>query len=380
MAGKRDYYEILGVSKSATQEEIKKAYRKVAIQYHPDRNPDNKEAEDKFKEATEAYEVLSDPKKRAQYDQFGHEAFSGAAGFGGAGGFSGFGGGGINDIFEGFEDLFEGFFGGIGRRSSKSRKRRGSDLRYDMEINFEDAVFGKETKIEIPREETCSTCNGEGVKPGTKPDTCNTCGGSGQISRSQGFFSFSSTCHACKGSGSIIKNPCTACQGRGTVKKRRTLSIKIPPGVETGTKIKVQREGESGAYGGEQGDLYIVIHVRDHEFFERHDNNLYCEIPISFTQAALGTEILVPTLNGKKIKLKIPEGTQTNKIFRLKGNGIPFLNGYGQGDLHVKILVETPLDLTSKQKQLLEEFAKDRDEQVNPKPKSLYEKIKDSFN
>ncbi|MDH5682068.1 MAG: DnaJ domain-containing protein, partial [Spirochaetota bacterium] len=223
MASKRDYYEILGVSRNASQDDIKKAYRKLAVQYHPDRNPDNKEAEDKFKEATEAYEVLGDSQKRAKYDQFGHDAFTGA-GAGGFGGFGGFGGGGFSDIFDGFEDLFEGFFGGGRRGSGRSRKRRGSDLRYDLEINFEEAVYGKETKLEIPREEACDTCKGEGVKPGTKPETCSACGGSGQISRSQGFFSFSSTCNTCRGTGVIIKNPCSACHGKGTIKKRKTLS------------------------------------------------------------------------------------------------------------------------------------------------------------
>ncbi len=376
MAGKRDYYEILSVSRSASQDEIKKAYRKLAVQYHPDRNPDNKEAEEKFKETTEAYEILGDPQKRSQYDQFGHDAFAGGGMGTGSGGVGGFG-----DIFEGFEDLFEGFFGSGGKRSSsRTRRHRGSDLRFDLEINFEDAVYGKETKLEIPRDEVCETCKGERVKPGTKPETCSVCGGSGQVSRSQGFFSFSSTCHQCRGSGVIISHPCGTCRGRGTVKKRRTLSIKIRPGVETGTKIKVAGEGEGGAFGGGSGDLYIVIHVRHHEFFERHDNNLYCEIPITLVQAALGTEILVPTLNSKKIKLKVPRGTQTDKVFRVRGNGVPFLHGHGQGDLHIKVIVETPVDLTPKQEELLEEFAQTRGEELNPRPKSLYEKIKNSFN
>lgn len=372
---KRDYYEILGLSKSASQDEIKKAYRKLAVKYHPDRNPDDKAAEDKFKEATEAYEVLSDSQKRQRYDQFGHEGV-GAGGFGGAGGFSG---GGFSDIFGDFEDIFGEFFGGGGRSRSGSRRRRGADLRYDLEIAFEDAVFGKETKIEIPRDENCTTCNGTGAKPGTSPETCTVCGGSGQITRSQGFFSFSSTCHNCGGTGVVIKNPCSNCGGKGKIKKQRTINIKIPAGVETGTKIKITGEGEAGMNGGETGDLYIVIHVKAHEFFERHDNNLYCEIPITVAQAALGTEIFVTTIGGKKLKLKIPEGTQTDKIFRLRGNGVPSLQGYGTGDMHVKVIVETPTNLNAKQKELLEEFARSRGEDVNPKPKSVYERLKDTF-
>ncbi len=376
MANKRDYYEVLGLAKAASQEEVKKAYRKLAIKYHPDKNQNNKEAEEKFKEATEAYEVLGDSQKRTQYDQFGHEGLSGLGG-GFGGGFGGF-----EDIFEGFEDLFEGFFGGgRGRRrqSSQSRRRRGADLRYDLEIHFEDAVYGTETKIEIPREEKCDTCGGSGAKPGTKAETCSTCGGSGQISRSQGFFSFSSTCHNCQGSGVVIKSPCSNCHGKGTVKRRRTIQIKIPAGVETGTRIKITGEGEGGTAGGESGDLYVVIYVKQHEFFKRDGNNLYCEIPIGVVQSTLGTEILVPTLNSKTIKLKIPPETQTNSIFRLRGGGVPFLHGYGEGDLHVKVTVETPTNLSNKEKELLKEFARLRGEDINPRPKSLYEKIKKSF-
>ncbi|MDH4128558.1 MAG: molecular chaperone DnaJ, partial [Spirochaetota bacterium] len=286
MPSKRDYYEILGVSRSASQDEIKKAYRQLAIKYHPDKNQNNKEAEEKFKEATEAYEILGDPQKRSQYDQFGHDAFANAGTGGGFSGFSGF-----SDIFDGFEDLFEGFFGSSGRRS-KNRRRRGTDLRYDLEINFVDAVYGKETKIEIQKDEPCDTCSGKGSKPGTQPETCSMCGGSGQVKHSQGFLTFSSTCSNCRGAGVTIKYPCPTCKGRATLQKRRTLSIKIPAGVETGTKIKISGEGEKGFSGGDAGDLYIVIHVKPHEFFERHENNLYCEIPISMAQASLGTEIL----------------------------------------------------------------------------------------
>ncbi len=375
MGSKRDYYEVLEVDHNANQNDIKKAYRKLAIKYHPDKNPNNKEAEDKFKEATEAYEVLGDSTKRSQYDQFGHAGVSGTSGFP-SGGFSGF-----EDIFEGFEDLFEGFFGSRNRRGSSShnKKRRGSDLRYDLEINFEDAAYGKETKIEIPRNELCSRCNGMGTKNGTSPTTCSVCGGSGQVTRSQGFFSFSSTCHNCNGNGVVITNPCQTCHGNGKVRKRRTIQIKIPAGVETGTKIKIAREGEGGTFGGDSGDLYIVIHVLAHEFFRREENNLYCEIPISMIQAALGTEIFVPTLNGKKIKLKIPPGIQNGSIFRLRGNGVPYLHGYGEGDLHVKISVEIPKNLSQEERKLLEKFAELRGEEFEPQPKSLYEKFKNSF-
>jgi molecular chaperone DnaJ len=347
---KRDYYEVLGVSKNATKDEIKKAYRKLSKQYHPDINkaPD---AAEKFKEIKEAYEVLSDDQKRAHYDQFGHTDPN--QGFGGFGGtdfdFGGFGG---------FEDIFSSFFGG-GRRRDPNAPRAGADLQYTMTLTFEEAAFGKETDIEIPREETCDTCHGSGAKPGTKKETCSHCRGTGQISIEQvtpfGRIVNRRTCHYCDGTGQFIKEKCTTCGGSGRVKKRKKIHVKIPAGIDDGQQLRVAGQGEAGINGGPPGDLYIVFRVEPHEFFERDGDDIYCEIPLTFAQAALGDEIEVPTLHGK-VKLKIPAGTQTGTKFRLKGKGVPNVRGYGQGDQHIIVRVVTPTKLTEKQKQLLREF------------------------
>lgn len=345
---KRDYYEVLGVSKTATKDEIKKAYRKLSKQYHPDINKEPDAAE-KFKEIAEAYEALSDDQKRAQYDQFGHTDPN--QGFGGAD-FGGFGG---------FEDIFNSFFGGGGsRRRDPNAPRQGADLQYTMTLKFEEAVFGKETEIEIPREETCETCNGSGAKPGTKVETCKHCGGSGQLNVEQntpfGRIVNRRTCHYCSGTGKQISEKCTTCSGSGKVRKRRKINVKIPAGIDDGQQLRVPSQGEPGVNGGPAGDLYIVFHVRSHEFFERDGDDVYCEMPITFVQAALGDEIEVPTLHGK-VRLKIPAGTQTGTKFRLRDKGIPNVHGRGKGDQHVLIRIVTPTKLSEKQKDLLREFA-----------------------
>jgi len=367
MATKRDYYEILGVNKNASADEIKAAYRKLAMQYHPDRNK-SPDAEEKFKELSEAYAVLSDQNKRQQYDQFGHagidmrysqeDIFNGAdfedlfrdLGFGGFGGFGR--GGGIFDIIFG------------GRREGP---RRGSDLLYELAISFDEAASGKSVNMEVPRTETCDVCNGSGARPGTSPKTCQTCRGSGQVSRTQntpfGRFMTTSTCGTCRGSGNIIDSPCIECHGSGTVQRRRKLEVKIPPGVDTGTRLRVPGEGEAGEKGGPPGDLYVEIQVKPHSIFTRSDDDVIMEAPISFTQAALGDEIIVPTLDGKA-KMKIPPGTQSGHVFRLKGKGFPRLHISGKGDQLVKIKVEVPTKLTEKQKQLLREFSEISGEKI----------------
>lgn len=350
---KRDYYEVLGVSKNATKDEIKKAYRKLSKKYHPDINKEP-DADEKFKEIKEAYEVLSDDQKRAQYDRFGHadpnQGFGGFDGFGG----SDFGG------FGGFEDIFSAFFGGGSRRRNPNAPRQGADLQYTMTLDFEEAVFGKETTIEIPREETCDTCNGSGAKRGTKPEVCKHCQGTGQLSTEQntpfGKIVNRRVCHYCSGTGKEIKEKCSTCGGTGKVKIRRKISVKIPAGIDDGQQVRVAGEGEPGINGGPPGDLYIVAHVRPHEFFKRDGDDIYCEMPITFVQAALGDEIEVPTLHGK-VKQKIPAGTQTGTRFRLRGKGVPNVRGYGIGDQFVNVRIITPTKLTEKQKQLLQEFA-----------------------
>ncbi|PAE23298.1 MULTISPECIES: molecular chaperone DnaJ [Bacillaceae] len=345
---KRDYYEVLGISKGASKDEIKKAYRKLSKKYHPDINKEP-DADEKFKEVKEAYEVLSDDQKKSHYDQFGHTDPN--QGFGGAG-FEGFGG---------FEDIFSTFFGGGGsRRRDPNAPRQGADLQYTMSLTFEEAVFGKETDIEIPREETCETCSGSGAKPGTKPETCRHCHGSGQLNVEQntpfGKIVNRRVCHYCNGTGKEIKEKCTTCRGAGKVQKRRKIHVKIPAGIDDGQQLRVAGQGEPGFNGGPPGDLYVVFHVRSHEFFERDGDDVYCEMPITFVQAALGDEIEVPTLHGK-VKLKVPSGTQTGTKFRLKGKGVPNVRGYGTGDQHIIVRVITPTKLTEKQKQLLSEFA-----------------------
>jgi len=369
---KRDYYEVLGVSKDASTEEIKKAYRKLARQYHPDVNKAS-DAEQKFKEIKEAYDTLSDPNKRSRYDQFGHE--DPRAGFGGAG----FGGADFGD----FGDIFDMFFGGGGRRSrNPNAPRRGADLQYSMTIEFKEAVFGKETDITIPREETCDTCHGTGAKPGSKVETCSVCKGTGQQEVIQntpfGRIVNRRVCTACHGQGKIIKEKCPVCHGTGRMKKKKKIHIKIPAGVDDGAQLRVSGEGEPGVNGGPPGDLFIVLHVKPHDFFERDGDNIYCEVPITFVQAALGDEIEVPTLDGK-VKLKIPEGTQTDTNFRLKGKGVPRLRYSGRGDQHVRVVVVTPTKMTEKQKELLREFGKLSGEETHEQQQSIFERMKKAF-
>ena len=369
---KRDYYEVLGVEKTADKEEIKKAYRKLAMQYHPDRNRDNPEALEKFKEATEAYEVLSNDEKRSTYDRFGHEGIAAA---GGAGNFDPRNFTGFEDIFGSFSDIFEGFFGGGARRGGRagaSGARHGQDLRYDLEITLEEASFGAQKRIEVPRRESCEECKGTGAAPGSQAETCPECGGSGQVRRSQGFFSISTTCHRCRGEGRIISNPCAACRGSGQIRRTRTIQVRIPPGVQSETHLKMSGEGEAGARGGYSGDLYIVIHVQGHRYFERHGDDFVCEIPLSITQATLGAEISVRTLDSKQVKLKVPAGTQNDSILRIRGQGANRLNRSGRGDLLVKIVVRIPESLSGKQKQLLRDYAALEAENTSPEPTDLF--------
>ena len=368
---KRDYYEILGVAKNATEADIKKAYRKLAIEHHPDKNLDDHTAEDKFKEAAEAYSVLSDAQKRAAYDRFGHSAGAGAgsaAGFGGAG-FSN-----IEDIFDifGFGDMFGGQGGSAGRTSAQ----RGADLRYDLEISLEEAATGKETKLRIPRLESCDECKGKGTEAGTEPETCITCNGSGQTRYQQGFFSVMRTCSNCGGRGQIIKSPCKKCRGAGRIEKEKNIEIKIPAGVETGSRLRVNGEGESGTNGGPTGDLYVVLHVAEHELFERQGSNLYSAAPVTFAQAALGAEIKVKTLDGDE-DLKIPAGTQTGTVFRLKSQGMPSLGGRGKGDMFVAVTLITPKTLTKEQRKLLEQLAEIED--IDFQDASFMDKVRNIF-
>ncbi len=364
MASKRDYYEILGVSKNASEDELKKAYRKLALKYHPDRNAGNKGAEDKFKEANEAYSILSDAQKRSQYDQFGHAGAQGG-GFGQGGGFS--------DVFG---DIFEEFFGGQGTQGG-SRAQRGNDLRYNLSISFEEALLGKEEKIKLRRPEQCDACNGTGAKGGATK-RCTTCNGAGQVRFQQGFFTVSRTCSACRGAGVIIADPCKKCKGQRYIEREKTISAKIPPGVDTGTRLRVSGEGEIGANGGPPGDLYVVISVGDHPQFARDGDHILYEAPISFVKAALGATIEVPTIKGNT-PLKIPAGTQDGKIFRLKGLGFPSLRGYGIGDEVVKIRVTIPSKLSSEQREALEKYAKLSGEEVHTESGTILEKVKHFF-
>jgi len=364
---KRDYYEILGVSRTATEVEIKKAYRKLAIQHHPDKNPTDHTAEDKFKEAAEAYAVLSDAQKRAAYDRFGHSGVGAGAGGGFEAGFSN-----IEDIFDmfGFGDMFG------GRSSRRSTVQRGSDLRFDLEISLEDASTGRDEKLQIPRLEKCEECDGSGAERGTSPETCISCNGSGQTRYQQGFFSVMRTCPNCQGKGRIVRNPCKNCRGQGRIEKERTLEIKIPAGVETGSRLRVAGEGEAGVNGGPSGDLYVVIHVKEHENFERQGANLYSAVPISFAQAALGAEIKVRTLDGEE-DLKVPAGTQTGTVFRLKHHGMPNLSGRGKGDLFVAVTLVTPKTLTKEQRKLLEQLSQVEDKDFADE--SFMDKVRNIF-
>lgn len=374
---KRDYYEILGVGRDAGDQELKSAYRKLALQYHPDRNPDGKEeATEKFKEITEAYSVLADPQKRAAYDRFGHAGVSGASGASpdfSSTIFSDFG-----DIFGAFGDLF-GFGDIFGQGRSRRRgPERGADLRYDLEIAFEEAAAGLETKIKIPRMEACSECGGRGARKGSQPATCPACGGRGQIRTQQGFFTLSQTCPQCRGKGQIIREACPTCHGEGRQREERVLGIKIPAGVEDGMRLRVSGEGEAGAQGGPAGDLYVVLRVRKHAFFERQGNDLHCTIPISITQAILGAEIKVPTLNGSE-KLHIPEGTQPDTLFRLRGLGLPSVERRGRGDLYVKAQVVIPAHLNREQRRMVEALGSFSHVDNNPLKRRVSEKAKDSF-
>ena len=365
---KRDYYEVLGISREAPEQEIKSAYRKLALKYHPDKNPGDRGAEEKFKEAAEAYSVLSDPGKRARYDRFGHSGMQG--------GFNGF----DPNIFGDFGDILGEFFGfgdifGSRRRSGPER---GADLRYDLKISFREAAFGLKTKIKIPRQDTCPACEGRGTPKGKSPATCPTCNGAGQVRYQQGFFSISRTCGQCGGAGRVITEPCETCQGHGRVRKEKVLEVRIPAGVDNGSRLRVQAEGEAGAHNGPPGDLYVIIYVEEHPFFQRQENNIYCQVPISIVQAVLGAEISVPTLEGEE-KLRIPEGTQAGTIFRLRNKGVVSLGGRGKGDQFVTVNVVIPTRLTKEQRQAFESLAEVCDEDALTQERNIFDKVKDIF-
>jgi molecular chaperone DnaJ len=370
---KRDYYEVLGVDRGASEQDLKKAYRRLAHQFHPDKNQSDPEAEDKFKEAAEAYAILSNGEQRQRYDRFGHAGVSSSAASAswGAPGF-----GGIEDILGdlfGFGDVF----GAAGRGGSRrSASQRGADLRYDLEITLEQAAEGMTAQLRIPKLETCETCTGSGAKPGTQPEVCRTCQGAGQVRFQQGFFSVSRTCTACRGAGQVINSPCETCRGTGRVEHEKSIEVKIPAGVETGSRLRLQAEGESGTFGGPPGDLYVVIHVAEHEEFERQGNNLYSSVPVTFAQAALGAEVDVKTLHGGE-SLKIPAGTQTGTVFRVRGQGMPVLGGRGKGDLFVSVSVITPTSLSREQRKLLEQLARIETEDLQDK--RLVDKVRDIF-
>jgi molecular chaperone DnaJ len=367
---KRDYYEILGAGKSDDAKAIKRAYRKLAMKHHPDRNPDDKEAEAKFKEATEAYEILSDDSKRQAYDQYGHAGVDGSAG-------GGFGGGGNGNFSDVFGDVFGDIFGG--GRQQRNGPQRGSDLKYNLELTLEQAVKGAEVKIRVPTLNECDTCHGTGAKDGSKPVTCGTCHGQGQVRMQQGFFSVQQACPTCRGQGSTIKDPCYSCNGQGVKEETKTLSVKVPAGVDNGDRIRLTGEGEAGTRGGPKGDLYVETHIKEHAIFERDGRNLYCDVPISIADAALGGEIEVPTLDGR-VNLKIPGETQSGKLFRLRGKGVVPVRGGATGDLLCRVMVETPVKLNDKQKEILREFqASLKGEKHSPKKKSWFENVKTFF-
>ena len=372
----RDYYEVLGVSRTAAVEEIKSAYRKAALKWHPDRNPENKgEAEIKFRESTEAYSVLSDPEKRQVYDTYGHAGLSSA----------GMGQGFEHTVFQDFHDIFGDFFGfedlfGGGARRTRSRAQRGADLRYDMTLTFEEAASGVATKIKLPRQVFCEACNGTGAKKGTGVQTCQACGGRGQLAYQQGFFQITRTCPTCQGAGQIVKERCPECRGQGRLEREKTIELRIPPGVDTGTRLRVAGEGEAGVNSGPPGDLYVVLEVKEHAFFERRGADLYCTIPVSVTQATLGTELQVPGLNGEE-HLKIPEGTQSGAVFRTKGKGLPDPHGGGRGDLYYHVRVLTPTKLTREQRKLMEQLGATLKVENKPAERgsSIFDKVKDIF-
>ena len=376
---KRDYYEILGCSKTASESELKKAFRSKAKELHPDRNSGNSAATEKFKKVNEAYDILKDPEKRAAYDRYGHAAFDGSMG----GGFSG-GGSSNGDFASAFSDVFEDLFGdfmggGNSRSNSSQRANRGADLRYNMQISLKHAFSGKKTNIDVPTSVSCDTCKGTGAQSGAAPTSCPTCSGIGKVRAQQGFFTVERTCPTCAGKGQIIKNPCRLCSGQGRVDKSKKLSVNIPPGVETGTRIRLAGEGEAGIRGGQPGDLYIFIEVEKHSIFEREGNDLFCRIPITMTTAALGGDMEVPTLDGGKTRVKIPQGSQNNKQLRLKGKGMPSIRGSSKGDLYIEILVETPVNLNAEQIQLLKQFENSCKDN-NPANKDFFSKVKNFWN
>ena len=371
---KADYYDLLGVQQGVDEKALKSAFRKAAMKHHPDRNPDDPTAEKKFKEINEAYEVLKDPQKRAAYDQFGHAAFEngGAGGFGG-GGFGGAGGG-FGDIFE---DIFGEMMGGARRGGGRSGGReRGADLRYNMEITLEEAHSGKSAEISVPTAVSCESCDGTGAKPGSSPSTCGTCGGNGRVRASQGFFSIERTCPECQGRGEVIADPCSDCGGQGRVTRERSLSVDIPSGIEDGVRIRLGNEGEAGARGGPTGDLYIFLSIRPHEFFQRDGADLFCKIPISMITAALGGQFEVAGLDGAKSRVKVPEGTQTGKQFRLRGKGMPIMRSSDQGDLYIQVVAETPQKLSKRQRELLEEFEQLSSEENSPESTGFFSRMK----
>ena len=366
---KRDYYEVLGVERTCSEADLKTAFRKLAMQHHPDRNPGDTECEHKFKELNEAYDVLKDGDKRAAYDRFGHAAFE-QGGMGGAHGFSA-------DFGSAFADIFEGIFGMPGGRGRSSGRERGSDLRYNMEITLEDAFEGKTAQVRIPTSVTCEACSGSGAKAGTKPKTCSTCGGMGKVRHAQGFFTLERTCPTCQGRGQVIEDPCKACGGAGRVTRERTLSVNIPPGVEDGTRIRLAGEGEAGVRGGPPGDLYIFLSLAPHAFFQRDGADLHCLVPISMVTAALGGDFEVPAIDGSKAKVKVPGGTQTGRRFRLTGKGMPVLRSKQTGDMYVQVSVETPQNLNKRQKELLAEFAKLSSDETQPEAAGFFGRVKD---
>jgi len=361
MITKRDYYEVLGVNRNADDNDLKAHYRKLALKFHPDRNPGNKEAEEKFKEASEAYEVLRDPQKRNIYDQFGHQGLEGS-------GFSGFSG--FEDIFSSFGGIFEDFFGFSSGRHSRSRAQKGADLRYDLSLSFMEGAFGTETEIDLEKMEVCSSCEGSACEQGTYPETCRQCNGTGQVSRNQGFFTVRTTCYHCHGNGQTIPHPCTTCKGSGQIRVSKKVFVKIPAGVDSGSRLRLTGEGEAGVYGGPPGDLYVFIHVESHDFFERDNTNIICQVEISFIQAALGDTIAVLTLNGKK-ELKISKGTQPGDLFRFRGEGIPSLRSSKRGDQIIQAVIKTPTNLNKKQEVLLKEFANIESGKLSNKLKNI---------
>ena len=380
---KKDFYQVLGADKKSSADDLKKAYRKLAMQYHPDKNPGNKDAEQKFKEINEAYDVLKDEQKRAAYDRYGHAAFesgmggAGAGTRGGAGGFGGFAGGaaGFSDIFE---EMFGDFMGGGARQGRGDSARRGNDISLEMEITLEDAFKGKDTPLKVPTWQGCQGCNGSGAEKGTKADTCDTCKGSGRIRAQQGFFTVERTCSSCNGVGQTIKTPCKTCGGSGRTRKEKNLQVTIPAGIEDGTRIRLAGEGEAGLRGGPPGDLYVFLNIKPHRFFQREGANLYCRAPVPITTVALGGSIEVPTIEGKRMKVQIPAGTQTGQQFRVKGRGMSVLRTQTRGDMFVEVAVETPVNLTKKQKELLEEFGGTvADSKTNPQSSSFFDKVKE---